>query len=215
MKGRVSAQDGWTRPRSDRTSGINALIARGTAGAANLRWWALRNGNGSALSLAIHTDLAPADLGRPAVGHRLAQADRRCVGLCRELGNLGLSRLRERRRERITRRFDDPRADPVVRPAAARAGAGKPRSVSAPGQVHRRPSRPLGPGSPDDATGRRLAGDSGKTETWVILEAEPGSCDLRRIRAGRQREASSPRRSGQDESSPCCTESSQKRAIAS
>ena len=28
---------------------------------------------------------------------------------------------------------------------------------------------------PDDAKGRRLAGDSGKTETWVILEAEPGS----------------------------------------
>jgi mannose-6-phosphate isomerase len=27
---------------------------------------------------------------------------------------------------------------------------------------------------PDDAKGRRLAGDSGKTETWVILEAEPG-----------------------------------------
>ena len=28
---------------------------------------------------------------------------------------------------------------------------------------------------PDDAKGRRLAGDSGKTETWVILEAKPGS----------------------------------------
>ncbi len=28
---------------------------------------------------------------------------------------------------------------------------------------------------PDDARGRRLAGDSGKTETWVILEAAPGS----------------------------------------
>jgi mannose-6-phosphate isomerase len=28
---------------------------------------------------------------------------------------------------------------------------------------------------PDDAKGRRLAGDSGKTETWVILEADPGS----------------------------------------
>ncbi len=28
---------------------------------------------------------------------------------------------------------------------------------------------------PDDAKGQRLAGDSGKTETWVILEAEPGS----------------------------------------
>jgi mannose-6-phosphate isomerase len=28
---------------------------------------------------------------------------------------------------------------------------------------------------PDDEKGRRLAGDSGKTETWVILEADPGS----------------------------------------
>jgi mannose-6-phosphate isomerase len=28
---------------------------------------------------------------------------------------------------------------------------------------------------PDDEKGRRLAGDSGKTETWVILDAEPGS----------------------------------------
>ena len=28
---------------------------------------------------------------------------------------------------------------------------------------------------PDDETGRRLANDNGKTETWVILDAEPGS----------------------------------------
>jgi mannose-6-phosphate isomerase len=28
---------------------------------------------------------------------------------------------------------------------------------------------------PDDETGRRLAGDNGKTETWVILAADPGS----------------------------------------
>jgi mannose-6-phosphate isomerase len=28
---------------------------------------------------------------------------------------------------------------------------------------------------PDDETGRRLADDHGKTETWVILEADPGS----------------------------------------
>ncbi len=28
---------------------------------------------------------------------------------------------------------------------------------------------------PDDEKGRRLAGDSGKTETWVILQSEPGS----------------------------------------
>src|SRR6516225_30698 len=28
---------------------------------------------------------------------------------------------------------------------------------------------------PDDQTGRRLAGDNGKTETWVIVDSEPGS----------------------------------------
>jgi mannose-6-phosphate isomerase len=28
---------------------------------------------------------------------------------------------------------------------------------------------------PDDATGKRLANDNGKTETWVILDTEPGS----------------------------------------
>jgi mannose-6-phosphate isomerase len=28
---------------------------------------------------------------------------------------------------------------------------------------------------PDDEKGKRLAGDSGKTETWVILQADPGS----------------------------------------
>src|SRR5205823_5480594 len=28
---------------------------------------------------------------------------------------------------------------------------------------------------PDDERGRRLANDSGKTETWVVLHAEPGS----------------------------------------
>ena len=28
---------------------------------------------------------------------------------------------------------------------------------------------------PDDETGRRLANDNGKTETWVILDTEPGS----------------------------------------
>jgi mannose-6-phosphate isomerase len=37
---------------------------------------------------------------------------------------------------------------------------------------------------PDDETGRRLAGDSGKTETWVILDAEPGSAIYAGLKSG-------------------------------
>ena len=37
---------------------------------------------------------------------------------------------------------------------------------------------------PDDATGRRLAGDSGKTETWVVLEANPGSAIYAGLKRG-------------------------------
>jgi mannose-6-phosphate isomerase len=37
---------------------------------------------------------------------------------------------------------------------------------------------------PDDETGRRLAGDNGKTETWVILEAEPGSAIYAGLKRG-------------------------------
>jgi len=37
---------------------------------------------------------------------------------------------------------------------------------------------------PDDAKGRRLAGDNGKTETWVILEAEPGSAIYAGLKRG-------------------------------
>jgi mannose-6-phosphate isomerase len=37
---------------------------------------------------------------------------------------------------------------------------------------------------PDDEQGRRLADDSGKTEAWVILEAEPGSLIYAGLRAG-------------------------------
>ena len=39
---------------------------------------------------------------------------------------------------------------------------------------------------PDDEKARRLAGDNGKTEAWVILAAEPGSRDLRRAEGGRR-----------------------------
>lgn len=37
---------------------------------------------------------------------------------------------------------------------------------------------------PDDETGRRLAGDNGKTETWVILAAVPGSLIYAGLEAG-------------------------------
>jgi mannose-6-phosphate isomerase len=37
---------------------------------------------------------------------------------------------------------------------------------------------------PDQETGRRLAGDNGKTETWVILAAEPGSLIYSGLKSG-------------------------------
>ena len=37
---------------------------------------------------------------------------------------------------------------------------------------------------PDDERGRRLANDNGKTETWVIVHAEPGSLIYAGLRAG-------------------------------
>lgn len=42
---------------------------------------------------------------------------------------------------------------------------------------------------PDDARGRRLADDNGKTEAWVILHAEPGSMIYAGLRPGVTREA--------------------------
>lgn len=42
---------------------------------------------------------------------------------------------------------------------------------------------------PDDARGRRLANDNGKTETWVILHAEPGSRIYAGLRPGVTAEA--------------------------
>ena len=41
---------------------------------------------------------------------------------------------------------------------------------------------------PDDEKGRRLAGDNGKTETWVIVDAEPGSLIYAGLRQGVTRE---------------------------
>jgi mannose-6-phosphate isomerase len=37
---------------------------------------------------------------------------------------------------------------------------------------------------PDDERGRRLAGDNGKTETWVIVSAEPGSLIYAGLKSG-------------------------------
>ena len=42
---------------------------------------------------------------------------------------------------------------------------------------------------PDDALGRRLADDNGKTEAWVVLHAEPGSQIYAGLRPGVTREA--------------------------
>lgn len=41
---------------------------------------------------------------------------------------------------------------------------------------------------PDDARGRRLANDNGKTETWVIVHAEPGSKIYAGLKQGTTRE---------------------------
>lgn len=41
---------------------------------------------------------------------------------------------------------------------------------------------------PDDEQGRRLANDNGKTETWVVLHAEPGSLIYSGLRSGVNRQ---------------------------
>ena len=41
---------------------------------------------------------------------------------------------------------------------------------------------------PDDATARRLAGDNGKTETWVVLQVDPGSAIYAGLKAGAGRD---------------------------
>ena len=41
---------------------------------------------------------------------------------------------------------------------------------------------------PDDEKGKRLAGDNGKTETWVIVDAEPGSLIYAGLKPGVTRE---------------------------
>ena len=68
---------------------------------------------------------------------------------------------------------------------------------------------------PDDEKGRRLAGDNGKTETWVILDAEPGSLIYAGLKQGVGREPNSPRRFSRGRSNPCSTASSPNPATAS
>ena len=41
---------------------------------------------------------------------------------------------------------------------------------------------------PDDEKGRRLANDNGKTETWVVIDSEPGSLIYAGLRPGVGRE---------------------------
>ena len=146
-----------------------------------------RNVNGAALSPAIQTHLAPADLGRPAPRDRLAQADRRRVGLRRELGAVRLPRPGQRRRRRRPGRCHASRSGPLRAASELLGQAFGPRdqfpllvkfidahqALSV--QVH-----------PDDETGRRLANDNGKTETWVILDTEPGSLIYAGLKAGRR-----------------------------
>ena len=217
---------GYRAPRSSPKTGGQARAGtvqgdrvfrstRNTAATTNRRDGSSRNVNGSALSLAIHPDPAPADLGRPAVGHRLAQADRRRLGLCRELGNLGLSRCGQRRRERPARRFDDPRAD---HNGMARGCSGQLWAAaisfrcwsSTSTRIKTSRSRFI-PMTQGPAAGRRQRQDRDL--------GHPGSrarkCDLRRTEARRRPRANSPKRSVRDAWSPCSIESSRNRAIAS
>ena len=55
---------------------------------------------------------------------------------------------------------------------------------------------------PDDEKGRELAGDNGKTETWVIVAADPGSLIYAGLKAGVTRDQFA-RRSRRGRSSRC------------
>ena len=56
---------------------------------------------------------------------------------------------------------------------------------------------------PDDRKGRELAGDNGKTETWVIVAADPGSLIYAGLNPGVTRDQFA-RRSRRGRSSRCC-----------
>ena len=68
---------------------------------------------------------------------------------------------------------------------------------------------------PDDETGRRLANDNGKTETWVILDAEPGSLIYAGLKPGVGRDEFAAAIHVGRRSSTCCTVSSPGRETAS
>ncbi len=57
---------------------------------------------------------------------------------------------------------------------------------------------------PNDEIGRKLVNDNGKTETWVILDAEPGSLIYCRAQAGRRPLTSSALRSARARSNISC-----------
>ena len=107
----VCDQLGWTCPRPDRTSGISFIATRNTSLTSNQRDRSPVMSTVPLYPLRFTPILRRLIWGGRRLGTRLAQADRRRLGLRRELGNLGLSRCGQRRRERRARRFDDPRAD--------------------------------------------------------------------------------------------------------
>ena len=80
---------------------------------------------------------------------------------------------------------DDSAAGSLTRPGAARAGARRRttsfRSWSSSSTLT---SLSRCRSIPTTRTGRRLAGDNGKTETWVIIDAEPGSLIYAGLKAG-------------------------------
>ena len=134
---------------------------------------------------ALRADPAGADLGRAAAGDGPAQADRRGVGLRRELGDLRLSRQGQRGQRGPARRDDAARPGPnPAHRAAGRRRLGRAtssRSWSS-SSTRTRTSR-----SRSTPTTRRAAGwpaTTARPRAWVILAAEPGSLIYAGLKAG-------------------------------
>ena len=129
----------------------------------------------TSLSVAIGTDTTAVNLGRSAAGNGAAQADRRRADYAEswEVSDY---------HDSVSRVEDGPLAGVTIRELIHTRGTEMLGGALAPldqfpllvkfidahqvlsVQVH-----------PDDATGRRLVNDNGKTEAWVILDAQPGS----------------------------------------